>query len=328
MDRATFLALLDPDDFRPFPSRRNQHADQVAERIVPWAREAGLLQPGQNELPGRTELYGGWVYPTADADGALLASQWMVLFMEWDNHLDDRPLQDIPAESWQLLNELHRLVTLDDPQPPAGLLQRSAYARAFHRLWQRSRQLWRQQEGWQRRFVDGLRLYQQHQQWELFMRDNKRSLDVFTHIESRRHSALANTAATFNELFLPRPPCDQVMDHQLVGTMAAIAGDLGTMAADAFSLTSETGQDAPNILLILRDSLHRPLPEAVHTLALLWKARARLLAEMADDLPALLPDQGFTPAQIAMARDWAEALLTWVGGNLAWGQITTRYTLS
>ena len=304
----------------------NRHAVGLREPLLCWAQQTGLVTEQTMSAFDAVDSYAAFVHPAADFNRLLIIAQWTTLFFLFDDHVDQTAVTAIPAASWELLHNRHRIVSTGPDAPPEELVRSSPYARAFADLWSRSRG-GLGGVGWQRRFAAEISHYQQAQIWELFNRPRKRFLDLTSFCETKRFSTQAWTAVSFIELFTPHPVPDYLLDSHVLRTMSAAALDLIQLSTDIISFDREIGSESlPSSIATLQTTLGYTLDQAFTHVEAVCSARASTLRQLHGDLPALLAHLRCSEADIAAACAWSNDLLRWTEGNFAWGAHTSRYS--
>lgn len=292
-------------------SLRHPHADAIERDTLAWLRGFGIgVAPEEAERLRKFGCaeYGGYSLPVADCEAATLVTQFIALWLLWD---------DVQVEEHQRWDVDAVVRALTDPAPPPTA---SRYVAAWADLGRRLRQV--RSPAWIDRLATAMR------QW---LHNAKRETGMAKAFARGRCPDLA-TAFAIRTVSIGMYPTFHLVEHTegfelpaafhehpVVRELRRLASRLVGMGNDLGGIAKDVEQRWPNLVLVLRVQEGLSLVDAF----------ARLVAIHDDDVLAFdrlstqLPS--FGPRTDALVRRWLRAVRYNVQGFSRWESEAERY---
>ncbi|MET9231064.1 hypothetical protein [Lentzea sp. NPDC003310] len=302
----------------PFAARLSPHADQVRRHTRTWVRDMGMLggTPWTEAFFDAAD-YGGFgplTHPTASLEDLLHINDWHT----WGFHVTDafqvflRSRNVVGGKAF--VAGLKSVLSGSAPMTPsekglADLVSRST--------------LDAEDAGHLVEFFDALL-------WELHNTAQGRVPDPIDLVEMRRRSIATELSAK-----LARKSVGAELPAELLrnSTMRALVDSFGDVPAlrqeiVGFDHTYATGASTTSAVLAVRQFFGCETQQAVSIVADLIAARLRQIGSIIGELPSLATEYGLDAEAKAALHRYAEALKSWLAGELLWTQRSGRFSSS
>lgn len=330
MSRAIWDQMWPKDPSKKiFPIKVNPNMEAIRKPLLQWAINMGIAG-SENTIATFDDVnyaaYPAFIYPMADEEGLLLVAQWMAWFFLFDNHIDEKSLEQIPQETPHTLINIENIVSLHHSSS-SDIISSSPYAKALADLWIRSRDLYRN-PGWEQRYIACFKEYQYCQLWEIHNRAKRKFPDFQTYVENKRCSSASQLGSSFVELFISNRMPDHLQDSFLLVKIRHICGDIIHLATDIISSERERlFSTIPNGISTLQHSMEISSDEAINTFVKLWLSKVNLFYQIKYDLEPLLKMVNGNIHYLKIIDEYLDDLMLWMGGNMEWIGNTLRYVV-
>ena len=235
----------------PFPARRHEATDRVAEETLAWARHFGLITSGHRLRRADPAGLAGRACPDVPpAELRLLADLICWLFV-MDDTCDEDGLGDAPTRLAPtvavLLDVLDRHGDPTAPLPTGG----GALGDALDDLCRRVRAT--AHPGVVLRFASQVRAYLMALLWEAANREHARVPGLREYVQMRRHTGGVHPTFTLTDLACGGVAGPALRADPALVALDALAADLVCWCNDVFSYGKENraGPDAHNLVSVI-----------------------------------------------------------------------------
>ncbi|MFJ9695328.1 terpene cyclase [Kitasatospora sp. NPDC101183] len=303
----------------PFPHRRSLHGPYATGQHRDWLHRHPLLPDADH--PGYTHWevvdLAALGYPDAGPDDIALGADLMGFYFLFDDQFDG-PLGRRPSEVAPICE---RLIAILHGARPA---ESSPVETAFADLWARSVQ--GMSSRWQARAAYNWEWYFASHPAEAAGRISNRPPDRDGYLVLRRGTAAMETVFDMVERLGRFEVPAAVLHHPVLRQLRQLAADIPSLSNDVRSFPLEAPRgDVYNLVMIVQRERRCSADEAC-TLVL---GEAQLMIERCRELHERLPDVygelGLSRIERAIARRYADGLITWLAGYLSWEARTGRY---
>ncbi|WP_437939207.1 terpene synthase family protein [Sorangium sp. So ce341] len=302
--------LLFPPRWRAEPVE-NRYAPALELETIAWLRSYGIGETAaEAEKLRRFDCgkYGGYSMPLADLEAGLLVTQYISLWLFWDDA------------------QVERQVTWDIDDVLAALLGRrrappSRYLDAWADLGRRLRRA--RSERWMRRIGASMRQWLENAKRETAMARALKRRGVLPDFEALFDCRTVSIGMypTFHlmehaEGFeLP----DAVHDHAAVVDLKRSASRLVGLGNDLGGLAKDLRDGWLNLVLVLVERSRVALPQAFEAVVRIHNDEVRAFDRLAAALPS------FGPGLDVLVRGWVQAVRHNVYGFALWESLAERY---
>ena len=300
----------------PFALRLSPHLAGARERLVPWAKSMGLLDPEPEPVWNEGKLRdfdlplcAAGIHPDGSAEALDLASQWLA----WGTWGDDYyPLRfgrarDL-AGAKACTDRLGLFMPLDadtPPTPPA-----SPFERALSDLWRRTAGLMAERH--RPRFRRAIETMAESWLWELNNQAQNRVPDPVDYLEMRRRTFGSDLTMSLRRLGLADSPAlpDDLFDAGPVRALENAAADYACLLNDVFSYQKEIEYEGEihNCVLVVRNFFACDYPTAVGIVGDLLRSRMR---QFQHEKPHVLREFPALAPHVAGLESWMSGVLNW-----------------
>ncbi|MGY2223006.1 terpene synthase family protein [Pseudomonas gingeri] len=306
----------------PFASRINPHLGPASRASDAWLESMGLIDPATRQVldSGRFGELNARVFPDVDAIGL----EHMISLMSWlfllDDALDQGELNHHVIATEALLERLFSQLAQDPLAPAAkpGLeLAGCALIGSIRRGLSTAGQ---------RRFLGEIRAYFDAVLKEVEIRAAGEVPDLLAFALVRRYtgaSQLMFSAGEYaNHAELPEAFC-RTRPFQ---ALQQSTSDVLVLVNDIFSYAKESRfGEINNYVVVCRHHLGLSVREAMAFVNGLVTSRVRTFEQARERLPAFLDQQRYTDLERQAIERYADALESWMSGNLDWSLEVPRY---
>jgi germacradienol/geosmin synthase len=322
-----------PDLPMPFPFRTSPHLEAARRRVVEWAREMGMLEPGvwdERRLWGFDFAHcAAMIHADADPEQLDLSSHWLT----WGTYGDDyfpvvygatRNLAAAKAGNDRLPAFMPLDLEGDADATPEPL---NALERGLRDLWRRTAgpMAVPHRQEFRTAVVDMTTSWL----WELANQAQNRIPDPVDYIEMRRRTFGSDMTASLARLAHGDLVPAEIYQTRTLRELETAAQDYACFTNDLFSYQKEIEVEGEvhNMVLVVESFLGVDRLTARDVVVDLMAERMRQFQHLAaNDLPALFDELDLEPAvRTALARR-ADELKDWMSGILEWHRRCERYT--
>lgn len=303
-------SLRFPSHWRASPLQ-NPHAAALERSTLEWLREYGMgVSAAERERLRKFEIgaYGGYSLPRAPFEPALIVTQFISLWLLWD---DLQVEDEVDWSSEQVLAALDG----DAPSSP------SRYVTAWADLGQRLRA--RQSPGWLRRLTGAMRQWlenaKRETQWARAFREGTSRGSSDELLACRTISIGMYPTFYLIELCEGMELDDTFHEHPSVLELKRLASRLVGMGNDLGGVAKDIAQRWLNLVLVTADERRLSLTEAFGAVVDLHNRDVSAF----DRLAAALP--GFGSDHESLVSSWIQAVRYNVYGFALWESRAERY---
>lgn len=304
------FALRFPHWWWPSP-RRNPQAGAIERDTLVWLRSFGIgctADEAEKLRKFDCAKYGGYSLPLADRASATLVTQFISLWLFWDD------MQVEEEQGWDIEEVVRALV---DPEPPVTA---SRYVAAWADIGRRLRAA--RSEAWLQRLGGAMR------QWLV---NAKRETGLAKAWKRGEHLAFDTAFATRTVSIgmyptfhliehtegVELPAC--VHEHPAVVELERLASRLVGMGNDLGGVAKDIDQRWLNLVLVLHEQEGLPLAEAFARVVAIHNADVVAFDRQCARLPS------FGAPTDALVRRWLQAVRYNVQGFTRWEAVAERY---
>ncbi|SDP92724.1 terpene synthase family protein [Lentzea jiangxiensis] len=302
----------------PFAARLSPHADRVRLHTRAWVRDMGMLGgvPWTEAFYDAAD-YGGFgplTHPTASLEDLKHINDWHT----WGFHVNDAfrsflRSRDV-AGGKAFVAGLKSVLSGSAPANPAG--------RGLADLVSRSTLDAEDREDLAE-FFDALL-------WELHNTAQGRVPDPVDLVEMRRRSIGADLSAKLVRRSVRAELPEELSRNSTMRALVDSFGDVPALRQEivGFDHVHATGGSTTSAVLAVRQFFGCGLQEAVSVVADLISARLRQIGAILGELPSLADEYGLDAEAKAGLHRYAEALKSWLAGELLWTRRSSRFSSS
>lgn len=304
------LRLRFPPHWRAEPVQ-NRYAAALELETIAWLRSYGMGEaPEEAETVRGVDCarYGGYSLPLADFDTGLLITQFISLWIFWDDAQVEREV------SWDIDDVLSAMLG-------RRCAPQSRYLAAWADLGRRLRRA--RSERWMRRFGAAMRQWLENAKGETAMAQAFKRRDALPDFEAL-YDCRTVSIGMYPVFYLLEHAegfelPDAVHDHPAVVALKRSAARLVGLANDLCGLAKDLREDWLNLVRILRKRAHITLPQAFEEVVRIHNDEVRAFDRLASALPS------FGPGLDVLVRGWVQAARHNVYGFALWGSVAERY---
>ncbi|HUQ61205.1 terpene synthase family protein [Lentzea sp.] len=303
----------------PFAARLSPHVDRVRQHTKTWVRDMGMLGgvPWTEAFYDAAD-YGGFAplaFPTASFDELKNISLWGT----WGFYVDDMFLEGFlrprtVAGGKAFVARLKDVLAGSAPTTPAERGLADLVAQSTMDDEDRTNIT---------EYLDALL-------WELHNTAQGRVPDPIDLVEMRRRTAMADISAKQVRRTARAELPAELLRNSTMRALVDSFGDVPALRQDLhnFDRIAATGGSTVSAVLAVQQFFECETQKAVDVVADLIAARLRQIGSIFAELPSLAIEYDLgTEARAGLSR-YAEALRSWLAGELLWTQRTGRYRFS
>ncbi|MFW6693245.1 terpene synthase family protein [Streptomyces sp. MAR4 CNX-425] len=320
-----------PAFYLPWPARLNPHVEQARTHSRAWARGMGMLEGSgiwdTADLDAHDyALLCAYTHPDCSADVLSLVTDWYVWVFFFDDHFVEAFKRDRDRAGAKAY--LDRLPAFMPVEPAAAAMPepRNPVEAGLADLWART--VPAMSAGWRRRFARSTVNLLDESLWELANIDEGRVANPVEYVEMRRKVGGAPWSAGLVEYAAAAEVPDQVAGSRPLLVLRDTFSDAVHLRNDLFSYRREVEEEGElsNGVLVLETFLGCGTQEAAERVNDLLTSRMQQFEHTAlTELPALLAEEGLTPAECARVTAYAKGLQDWQSGGHEWHLRSSRY---
>ncbi|MEU7479677.1 hypothetical protein AB0A63_27055 [Lentzea sp. NPDC042327] len=307
-----------PEFEMPYAARLSPHVDRVRQHSRAWARDMGMFtgSPWTEAFYDAAD-YGGFTplaFPALPAEELRYVNDWGV----WGFYVDDAFLDGFlrPRNLAGGRAFAARLkAVLADPSVPAvnpaerglaDLLSRGTPDEADRAMLLD--------------YLDALL-------WELHNTVQGRVPDPVDLVEMRRRSIMGELSARLVRKAARADLPEELLRNSTMRALVDSFGDVPSLRMDLFNhdRVHATGGSTTSAVLAVRQFFDCELQQAVDLVGDLISARLRQIGTIMAELPALATEYDLDAEATAGLSRYAEAMRSWLAGELLWTQRSGRY---
>ncbi|GHH31226.1 terpene synthase family protein [Lentzea cavernae] len=303
----------------PYSARLSPHVDRVRQHTRTWVRDMGMLggAPWTEAFYDAAD-YGGFAplaYPTASLDELKDISLWGT----WGFYVDDAFLDGFlrprnVAGGKAFVARLKEVLAGSPPSNPAekGLADLLAQSTVDE-----------EDRADLTEYFDALL-------WELHNTAQGRVPDPIDLVEMRRRSAMADISAKQVRRIARAELPEELLRNSTMRALADSFGDVPALRQDLhnFERVHATGGSTVSAVHAVQQFFQCDTQKAADVVGDLIAARLRQIGTIFAELPSLATEYGLDADAKAGLSRYAEALKSWLAGELLWTQRTGRYSFS
>lgn len=305
----------------PFAARLSPHVDKVRHRTKAWVRDMGMF----NGRPWTEAFYdaadyggfGPFTHPTASLEDLQHLNDWHT----WGWYVSDafvdgfvRPRNVAGGRAYmtRLKSTLTGAPAL--PMNPAETGLADLLSRSTLDDEDREHLV---------EFLDALL-------WELHNTAQGRVPDPVDLVEMRRHTIATNLSAKLARRSVGAELPAELLRNSAMRALVDAFGDVPALRHEivGFARCYATGGSTTSAVLAVRQFFDCELQQAVGIVADLIAARLRQICSILDELPGLAVEYDLDAEAKAGLHRYAEALKSWLAGELLWTRRSGRYSFS
>jgi germacradienol/geosmin synthase len=321
-----------PEFYLPFTTRLNPHLDAARKHTNAWARERGMLDPGDglglwDEAALEAADYAlcaAMTQPDASGPELDLTSDWFTWATFFDDYFPMRfnHTRDM-AGAKAFMDRLSTFMPLEGAVAPVPT---NPVERGLSDLWPRttaslSTEKRAQFRGHVQDMHDGWL-------WELANHIQNRIPDPVDYIEMRRKTFGSELGMSLGQLIHDRKLPPEIYHTRPVRALVDAAADAAALTNDIVSYRKEIELEGElnNALLVVQRFLDCDLPQAVGVVNDLRTARLRQFERVvASELPALSGQFDLDAGAREALQKYAKGLEHWASGVIKWHLVSGRY---
>ncbi|MCG6496188.1 terpene cyclase [Kitasatospora sp. A2-31] len=303
----------------PFPHRRSPHGRYAAELHRAWLLRHPLLSNPDHPSYAHWDVVSlaALGYPDAGPDELALAADLMGFYFLFDDQFDG-PLGRRPTEVAPICERL--IAVLHGARPDRS----SAVETAFADLWERSVQ--GMPARWQARAAYNWEWYLASHPAEAAGRISERPPDRDGYLALRRGTAAMETIFDMVERLGNFEVPAAVLHHPVLRQLRQLAADIPSLSNDVRSFPLEAPRgDVNNLVMIVQRERDCSAEEACAVVMAEAQLMVERCGELHERLPAVHRELGLARVERILAQRYADGLVTWLAGYLAWESRTGRY---